>query len=1595
MSLPVDLQLVEWALNALERREVRALVWGLVDSALSDGEVHETLEEVMEAHPHELALPECTIGAPSVLRKRLEEQALLFKIPGRADAPIRWRTRMAEGVRLLARMRQLFQRNKGRDGWITAPTLVADYRLLWRPRRYPERNIRAHEALATFEGQAYSPALLEPLRHWFGKEGPDWALARFQVDAAARILTGLNTGMPRGTIVAAGTGSGKTLAFYLPALAWLAAQRLTSPQSKGVRVLALYPRNELLKDQLGEVYEQSRKFDDYLGRRGARKISVGVLYGDTPTTLRAAMKNWDGPASAKTCPYFRCPVKNCGGELRLHVEDVEAGVERLKCVRCGSSVEGDALRLARSSMQDDPPDVLFTSVEMLNQRMSDSQMRHLFGLGPKAQRVPQLVLLDEVHLYTGTYGAQVAYLLRRWSEMTGRRSSFVGLSATIAEGKSFFAALTGMDSIAVEEISPRLDDMKSEGAEYLIALRGDPVSQTALLSTSIQALMLTSRLLDRRDQVSKQRPFSGWRAFAFTDQMDATNRLFYNLRDAEGRDKGGRPWTQRYPNGGLAALREPLPSLRRYEAGQDWRVPIAIGHQLATRLDVGRTTAYDTGVGSDSEIVVATAALEVGYDDPSVGVVLQHKAPRDMAQFLQRKGRAGRTRHMRPWTLMVLSDYGRDRVAYQAYDQYFDPELPPRELPLGNRYVRRMQAVYALLDFVGQRMQQGEPSGWVWRDLQGPQTFPALEQWSPQIRQKLSELVLNASFPMTPSDWNRMKSAARNAAPTLPEHERWQGANWVASSLRKRYIVALLSRVLNEPSSADTLSQHLASVLDLPEPEIRTLLWEHPRPLLLTAIPTAMRRLATDWRANNRPKADYAGRHPLPEFAPATLFSDLSLPELRLEPPGYTPDSADRFLPVQQGLSELAPGKVSRRLDAPLWLGIDAAALAAVLNQGDDDVELDAEVSGWYRLEQQPAFLLLEGDRAVPRTAYRPLAALLTTPPDGKARATAAVMDTSNARLTWASQLFANRQPMVFEAPTHVGIARLVKRVHVHTHAAQSPATIRRYAIGSNANLRVRRNQETVEQRIAWRFVSSGQPCGVGFEMEVDAVVFVLSLPSSPHQAIGWQSPERARAARAARYTWEAQHGATLSAVVKNAFRRLWLAQIFQTAATLVALKEDLSLREAIQGVADGRCMESLLGVLSTVFQAPISASDAIDDEDVQATDLETADRLRKTLETELQLSEVLAALRAIAEVLVVPIDASWDAWLLTTMKHTLGAAILEAVQQSCPQVDAEELAVDIDAGPAVDGGISSDDQIWVSEVNPGGNGLIEQVVDLLAQEPERFYRHIEAALSASEFEVIDSQMRETIQRLGGAIVDEDLLAQCAAVRGAVTSGGAASSLAALRRLLVERGHAVFHGYVVALSNRLLRPGTPQALDALLSELFRRWDVLEMEHEIEIDARIVCALFSEDGRIDEIFADAQFNLPAGARQAWRFSVLTGIIWARGHALRSGALPLYGRFSTIPPVSERLLLTSWLSVREPAIDATAPNWATEFRTRLAQSGRASIGMAAAAGPACLHDVIREAVTQPIQFDYLNVYARLAEVGRHEGTIELRFELPETA
>src|SRR5690606_10185117 len=91
--------------------------------------------------------------------------------------------------------------------------------------------------------------------------------------------------------------------------------------------------------------------------------------------------------------------------------------------------------------------------------------------------------------------------------------------------------------------------------EYLLALRGDPASQSSLLSTSIQTAMLMRRVLDADTPAAPVSGVYGSKVFVSTDDLDVTNRLFFNLRDAEGQNDWGQADAQRHPGGSLANLR--------------------------------------------------------------------------------------------------------------------------------------------------------------------------------------------------------------------------------------------------------------------------------------------------------------------------------------------------------------------------------------------------------------------------------------------------------------------------------------------------------------------------------------------------------------------------------------------------------------------------------------------------------------------------------------------------------------------------------------------------------------------------------------------------------------------------------------------------------------------------------------------------------------------------------------------------------------------------------------------------------------------------------------------------------------------------------
>ncbi|MFI8775096.1 protein DpdJ [Gordonia sp. NPDC062954] len=1018
------------AIDALESQEDPLLSWGVVEGGLTDDELFATLDQVI--------LDEGQLCLADELAETLQTRGLI--IYDDSVSPGLWRTRNGETLRLLARLRQVFLSSSNADsGWRRGAQLVADFRYARRPRAYPKRDQPWDSALNdSLDDPTYRDVLRRLTLIPPSKGEGNYSVAGFQVRATKRILESLRGTATSATVVGAGTGSGKTLAFYLPAFAYLISM---NDASAWTRAIAVYPRNELLRDQFSTAFANARRLDETAKSVSGRPLTIGVLNSNTPTTavwLKGQYSTWTKEARGYRCPTLTCPgdgTEVCGGTLYWPEADADQEVERLVCSACTRKFDNSVIALTRKRLRQSPPDILFTTTEMLNRNISNLDMRHVLGIG--VPNKPRLVLLDEIHTYEGTTGAQVAMTIRRWHHGVRGPVTFVGLSATLSNAVGHFGDLTGVDGDLVASIEPSAEELEYEGAEYMIAVRSDPTSGASVLSTTIQTSMLLPRTLDAPDARLSEGLY-GTKAFVFTDDLDVTNRLFSNLLDAEGQRYYGRQTKQVKPP--LASMRIPgggdLTAQRR--AGQSWDLPLALGHQFqSTGVRVTRTTSQDAGVDIGSQLIVATASLEVGFDDPDVGAVLQHKSPRGVAPFLQRKGRAGRTRGMRPYTAVVLSDYGRDRATYESWDALFDPVLPELILPIRNRAVLRMQAALATMDWLAEQIKSERPFANLWRDLSGIGSGKYYKQ---------------------------------------------QQAVQIAAS-------KILMRVLRDPSQQRNLQQWIAAALQLPIAVVDEILWHPPRAVILAGVPTLARRLDTEWSVASPDGLiqgmDNLGATPLPDYFPQNLFSELALPEGYVLVPSQRRDTTEptvEAMGMAQMLREFAPGRVSRRfatrdLSHRHWIPVPVDVRAA-------DVEVETILPAY----SHDSDILVEIDGT-------PTQVDLIRPDQLKvALAPPEVRDSSNALLTWATQVTETGAGLDVRVSDTDVIGRFIIDARFFLHAQNSHAEVRRAALCSDATLLMENGDE---RRVHTTFGLRGHRVALGATYDVDALRVRVRLPET------------------------------------------------------------------------------------------------------------------------------------------------------------------------------------------------------------------------------------------------------------------------------------------------------------------------------------------------------------------------------------------------------------------------------------------------------------------------------------------------------------------
>src|SRR5579862_4364741 len=111
---------LQGVLDAVEAREAKLLGWGIVDGYFRQDEFVDLIDMHIEASLTK-GFDEF-LSADDVINAMVHLQWITAV--ELHDGTVSYRSRMAETVRLLSRLRQLFPKHAGDFGWQQAPTLV-------------------------------------------------------------------------------------------------------------------------------------------------------------------------------------------------------------------------------------------------------------------------------------------------------------------------------------------------------------------------------------------------------------------------------------------------------------------------------------------------------------------------------------------------------------------------------------------------------------------------------------------------------------------------------------------------------------------------------------------------------------------------------------------------------------------------------------------------------------------------------------------------------------------------------------------------------------------------------------------------------------------------------------------------------------------------------------------------------------------------------------------------------------------------------------------------------------------------------------------------------------------------------------------------------------------------------------------------------------------------------------------------------------------------------------------------------------------------------------------------------------------------------
>lgn len=536
------------------------------------------------------------------------------------------------------------------------------------------------EKLKTKIGIEIEPEIIKYFEEEFESQG--YSLYTFQQRAIEEIIKQINSKrIP--VLITARTAAGKTEAFLFPILNNIISIKKTLNNPKGIKSFLIYPTKALANDQLQRILNILYRLNKYLDK----KITVGVYHGDIEEKL-----SLDIPLPLRCVKHEKDRLE---GKLKLkdvRLRPTPDGI--LECPSCKEKY--DFILVDRFKTLTELPDIVISTPDVLNYILIKEPYKHqLFGkslnvkicencrkfsfsseticdkCGGRLEEVkirpncsPEIIVLDELHLFSSLFGGNIAKLLKRlekvisiYSEEYIKREvniQYIASSATIKNPKEF-----GKDffDIEISLIQTSDEDYEKEKALKKIAIFVSP--------TAYRIIDTIGYLIVRSFELFN------FKLLVFTNTLNICDMMLSNIK-------------------------------HRFSTQSSFS-------NLITKID-GHNSQYTKQQRAKIEekfddeeirVLISTSTLEVGVDFKDIDCLILYSAPYSFNSYLQRVGRAGRKGDA--IIINVLNPIDPIDIFYYRHSLEIvnDPnefiEYPP--FPKSNEKILNKHIVLSLYDF--------------------------------------------------------------------------------------------------------------------------------------------------------------------------------------------------------------------------------------------------------------------------------------------------------------------------------------------------------------------------------------------------------------------------------------------------------------------------------------------------------------------------------------------------------------------------------------------------------------------------------------------------------------------------------------------------------------------------------------------------------------------------------------------------------------------------------------------------------------------------------------------------------------------------------